>query len=483
MKIFAGYIRVSTEDQTEYSPESQKKLLREQAKKDGGIIPEEYMFSDEGISGKDAAHRPDFNRMIAMAKQKEPPFERIYVWKYSRFARNQEESIVYKNLLRKNGVEVVSVSEPLIEGAFGSLIERIIEWQDEYYLINLSTEVKRGMMEKASRGEAMCRVFGLDIQDNEYVKNADNTHVVDMFESYDRGESIRSIAMRLGAAGVRTPRGNYPDNRFIEYILRNPIYICKLRWSTEGNPCSKRKYNDPNIQFFDAKAPRTVSDELFYRVQDRLDKVKTMYGKTDRPGTGKPWLLKGIAKCDCGGSLVFASAKDPSVQCNNYNHMRGCTVSHFISQRKLFHSFLEGLKECCVNFHFENDPDLPLQTSLAQPLPDFAKLIAAEQRKLKRCVEAFQAGIDTMEEYAQNKKEIQDRIKALETESAKPSNTLTPEERTAASKADYRNRTMQLIHTLQDDEITIDAKNIAIKNLISRVIFHKPDGSLIIYFK
>ena len=479
MKIFAGYIRVSTEDQTEYSPDSQMKILREQAKKDGGMIPEEYMFSDPGISGKDAAHRPDFNRMIAMAKQKEPPFEKIYVWKFSRFARNQEESIVYKNLLRKNGVDVVSVSEPLIEGAFGSLIERIIEWQDEYYLINLSTEVKRGMMEKASRGEAMCRVFGLDIKDNEYVKNTDNIHVVDMFESYDRGENIRSIAMRMGAAGVRTPRGNPPDNRFIEYILRNPIYICKLRWSDEGNPCSKRKFDDPNIKYFDAKAPRTVSDELFYRVQERLDKTKAMYSKTDRPNTGRPWLLKGIVKCDCGGSLVFASAKDPSVQCNNYNHMRGCTVSHFISQRKLFHSFLEGLNECCVNYHFENDPELPVQASINQPAPDYVKLIASEQRKLKRCAEAFQAGIDTMQEYAQNKQEITARISLLEAEMNKSADSRTPEEITAASKADYRNRTLKLIQTLQDDTITIDAKNQA----ISRVIFQKPSGSLLIYFK
>lgn len=304
-----------------------------------------------------------------------------------------------------------------------------------------------------------------------------------MFNSFDQGESLRSIARRLDSAGVRTPRGNSPDNRFVEYVLRNPIYICKLRWSTEGRPCSKRHYNDPNIKLFDAKAPRTVSDELFYRVQDRLDKIKSLYSKTDRPNTGKPWILKGIAKCDCGGSLVFASAKEPSVQCNNYNHMRGCTVSHHISQQKLYRSFVEGLEKCCVNYDFENDPETPVSQRVDQPIIDFAKLIAAEQRKLKRCAEAFQAGIDTIEEYAKNKAEIQSRINAIEAEAAKPDNNLTPEERTAASKADYRNRTMQLLHTLADDTISIDAKNLAIKNLISRVIFHKPEGSLIIYFK
>ncbi|MBQ7095855.1 MAG: recombinase family protein [Clostridia bacterium] len=483
MEIFAGYIRVSTDDQTEYSPDSQMKLLRERAEKDGGMIPEEYMFADPGISGKDAAHRPEFNRMIALAKQKDPPFRRIYVWKFSRFARNQEESIVFKNMLRKNGVEIVSISEPLVEGAFGSLIERIIEWQDEYYLINLSGEVKRGMMEKASRGEAMCRVFGLDIKDLSYVKNADNPHVVDIFESFDQGENLRSIAKRLDAAGVRTPRGNSPDIRFVEYILRNPIYIKKLRWSSEGNPCSKRRYDDPNIKIFDAKAPRTVSDELFYRVQKRLDDRKALYARSDRPNTGRPWLLKGIAKCDCGGSLVFASAKEPSVQCNNYNHMRGCTVSHHISQRKLFESFVIGLRNCCALDRYDTDPDAPIKKASESAPADFQKLIAAEERKLARCAAAFQAGIDTMEEYAKNKAEIQKRINALEQEASRQANKLSPESAKAASIEDYRTRTMALIHTLEDPEIPIPLKNDATRSLISRVVFHKPDNTLSIFFK
>ena len=95
--------------------------------------------------------------MIGMAKADEPPFSVILVWKFSRFARNQEESIVYKSMLKKqHSVDVVSITEPLIDGPFGTLIERIIEWMDEYYSINLSTEVIRGMTEKALRGGYQC---------------------------------------------------------------------------------------------------------------------------------------------------------------------------------------------------------------------------------------------------------------------------------------------------------------------------------------
>ncbi len=52
MKIAAAYVRVSTEDQTELSPTSQIKQIREYAKNHGYIVPDEFIFADEGISGK-----------------------------------------------------------------------------------------------------------------------------------------------------------------------------------------------------------------------------------------------------------------------------------------------------------------------------------------------------------------------------------------------------------------------------------------------
>ena len=152
MKVACAYIRVSTDKQEELSPDAQKRILIDFAKKNNMSLLASNIYLDNGISGKKADKRPEFMKMIGMAKSKEHPFDVILVWKFSRFARNQEESIVYKSLLKKNHVEVVSVSEPLVDGPFGTLIERIIEWMDEYYSIRLSGEVLRGMTEKALRG-------------------------------------------------------------------------------------------------------------------------------------------------------------------------------------------------------------------------------------------------------------------------------------------------------------------------------------------
>ena len=154
IRTAAAYIRVSTDEQADQSPESQLIEIRKYAAANNILLPDDLIFMDEGISGKRSENRPAFQRMIGEAKEDPPPFDVILLWKFSRFARNQEESIVYKALLRKQcGVDVVSVSEPLPGGPFASLIERIIEWFDEFYSIRLSQEVKRTMKVKAERGE------------------------------------------------------------------------------------------------------------------------------------------------------------------------------------------------------------------------------------------------------------------------------------------------------------------------------------------
>jgi DNA invertase Pin-like site-specific DNA recombinase len=52
-----------------------------------------------------------FQEMIAYVKKKTKPFESILIWKHSRFARNREDAIIYKSLLRKQGVSVIFMNE------------------------------------------------------------------------------------------------------------------------------------------------------------------------------------------------------------------------------------------------------------------------------------------------------------------------------------------------------------------------------------
>ena len=171
MKTAAAYIRVSTEDQVEFSPDSQLERIREYAKRNNYILPQEFVFIDEGISGRKAEKRPQFMRMIGLAKQQPKPFDAILLWKFSRFARNREDSIVYKSMLRKQcGIDVISITENIGDDKMSVLIEALIEAMDEFYSVNLSEEVKRGMTEKARRGGVLAPpAYGYKAENGQYV--------------------------------------------------------------------------------------------------------------------------------------------------------------------------------------------------------------------------------------------------------------------------------------------------------------------------
>ena len=483
LKIGAAYIRVSDERQDEYSPDSQLKKIREYAAKEGYIIPDEYVFYDDGISGKSVKNRDSFNLMIATAKDKSHPFDRIYVWKFSRFARNQQEAIVYKNLLRKIGVAVKSVSEPIPDDHFGTLIERVIEWMDEFYLINLGAEVERGMTEKVSRGEPVVPPpFGYLMGDKTYLPDEESgaaNIVREAFQRYANGEKQREIAISFGEKGVRTKFGNMPENRWIEYMLRNPCYIGKIRWTPDGSRAvSRRHYDDENINVSDGNWKPLISMELWEKVQKMLDDQKKSYPKYARKSQTVEYMLKGLVRCSsCGATLAAAGSYGKSkirmIQCCNY--ARGsCRTSHAIPIPKIEESFIEGLKKAVETKEFTMSPK-PAKKSASTPEVDYDKLIAVEERRLERAKQAYLAEIDTIEQYGQNKKDITERIEELKAKK----NKVTVQEIDVNA---FANKVAGVIEFIEKDDVTPEAKNEAIRNVIEKIVFEKAKGNLAIYF-
>ena len=57
-RFCAAYIRVSTDDQAELSPETQLEEIRKYAQREGIILLQEQIYIDSGISGKKAERRP-----------------------------------------------------------------------------------------------------------------------------------------------------------------------------------------------------------------------------------------------------------------------------------------------------------------------------------------------------------------------------------------------------------------------------------------
>jgi len=476
MKTAAAYIRVSTDDQIEYSPDSQLKAIRKYAKEHSLILPEEFIFIDEGISGRKADKRPSFQRMIGTAKLKPKPFDTILLWKFSRFARNRQDSIVYKSMLRKQcGIDVVSISEQLGEDNTAILIEALIEAMDEYYSLNLAEEVKRGMNEKFSRGGVVSQPpFGYKMKDGIFAPDEVNAPIVQMiFSDYLAGMGAREIAMKLNDMGIRTTKGKLFENRTVEYILTNVTYTGKLRRSKNGRDNLDRFHESAdNTAIIDGKHEPIISADIFEAAQKKRSETKRTYTRYARQSPVE-FMLKGIVRCDnCGATLTMSAGKT-SLQCHNYAHGT-CSVSHSVTIKKLNAAVIEHLKSDFEQQTFAIDVAEKKASSAA---PDLTALIEREKKKLSRIREAYMAGIDTLEEYQENKKTIQARIDEL-TASAPPAPLDEEQIRETIS-----GRIQAGLRILESDETSETLKNITLRSIVDRIIYIKPKGIIEIFYK
>lgn len=462
-RIGALYIRVSTDDQAELSPDAQKRLLLDYAKKNGIIISNDFIFS-ESVSGRHVQKRPEFQRMIGIAKQPSHPIDVILVWKYSRFARNQEESIVYKSMLKKDHVEVISVSEPLVDGPFGSLIERIIEWMDEYYSIRLSGEVLRGMKEKALRNgyqsspclgyEAVGHGKPFQINEAEY---AMVSYIMDLYDNQNMDET--AIARKCNDLGYKTKRGNPFERRTIDRILQNPFYCGIVSWN--------------GVEFEDAHEVR-ISKERFDRRQ-RLITSRKRPMKARNISTCKHWL-SGLLKCSvCGATLSYTgNGKCPYFQCWKYAkgfHKTSVALSVKKAEEAVIEYFDQVLAGADFTYVRKEQPAADETAAIEQLQKELSKLSARESR----IRDAYESGIDSLEEYKANKERLISNRLQLETGLEK---LRKEQEEKEVNKEDVLHEIKSLNDILKNPDVSYEEKGTLIRTIVDQIVYDKESGKM-----
>ena len=482
-KTGAIYIRVSTDKQEELSPDAQLRLLMDYAKNNHTDIPMEYIFQDNGISGRKANKRPAFQQMIALAKSKEHPIDTIIVWKFSRFARNQEESIVYKSLLKKNNVDVVSVSEPLIDGPFGSLIERIIEWMDEYYSIRLSGEVMRGMTQNALRGHYQGDApIGYRSPGNKKPPEKDPKTIqipIAMKDLLLSGSSLLQIARKLNEQGYRTKHGNLWDARGVRYVLENPFYTGISRWNytdrgRQLKPADEVIYTKGNWEPLWDKA---TLEEIKKHLAMNMRKAKSR-----DVSAAKHWLSGLLICSSCGGTLAYSGTKNSrGFQCWKYT--KGfCNKSHYIGIHPIEKMVIEYLESILHSPAIVYTVISSASADADSKLADLEKQLQKVENKEKRIKAAYLNEIDTLEEYKANKAAlleeratIEKNIKLLTVSNA----DMSKEEMDKKMKQNIS----ALLAVLQDDSADYVQKGNMMRNVVDHIVFDRGNTSLDMFLK
>lgn len=477
MKTCALYIRVSTDEQTELSPDAQKRLLKEYAHKNNMLVLEEYIFLENGISGRKADKRPEFQKMIGLCKSKEHPIDVILVWKFSRFARNQEESIVYKSLLRRNNVDVISISEPLPDGMIGSLVERIFEWMDEYYSINLSTEVIRGMTENALRGGYQGSIpIGYKHTGYHDIPEVDeeNAAIVRyIFKSYNKGATFTQIARNLNAKGYTTIRGSIWENRTVRYVLQNPFYIGKVRWNYYDRSTSSYKPSDEVI-IADGKHEPIIDIETWDIAQERLSKHLQIHPKKRDVSTCKHWLSGTLVCSTCGKTLAHNNtSKYKGFQC--YGYTKGqCTKSHFVLDTAAENAVIGGLNSILSNFGSISDYNIRIikKENDASELESLKKSLSKLSTKESKIKAAYIDGIDTLEEYKENKLLLQSEREKI-TAAIEELSTTAVDENSFTDKQKFLDKLRQVLEVLENPISTDIEKGNAINSIVESIVFDR----------
>lgn len=403
----AAYIRVSTQDQTEFSPDAQLKQIKDYANKHNIKLLDEHIYADEGISGRSTDKRIAFNKMINNAKKTPRPFDVILIHKFNRFARNREDAIIFKSLLKRDcGIKVISITEPIEDDKIGIIIESVLDAFSEYYSINLSEEVKKGMGEKASRGGFQTRPpYGYHVQDNKLIVDPYESEIVKLiYNKYLNDELMFiDIAKELNDVGIRTKSGNLFQSKTIKYILTNPTYKGYLLWNKKEKNGLIRDYSEWILAKGDYEP--IISNELFDKVQNKMNFNKMIRPKCSKSNHTYKHMLSGLIVCSqCGGRMVFCKS-------NQYRYFRcrkakdgACSMNKSVQADILL---AEVINQIDHDFNFIT---LVTKDAISDQHNDIIHIynqqIKKINNKLQLAKQAYLNGVDCLSEYQDNKEHL-----------------------------------------------------------------------------
>ena len=530
----AAYIRVSTEDQTEFSPDAQLKAIKKYCNANSVILENKHIYIDEGISGRKANIRPAFQNMIKHAKNRE--FNLILVHKFDRFARSREDSVVYKSLLKKEyGIRVISITETIDDDKFSIILEAMLEAMAEYYSVNLSEEVKKGMTEKAQRGQFQAAPpFGYKMENKNLVVLDNEAKAVKLiFNDFLSGLGFLEIAKKINQLGFLTHRGNKFENRTIEYILKNPVYVGMTRWtphnkneqasnglisnesykqscdywasnSSNKQSCSGWTSSNKSMPFYSnsgtilAKSSHEaiIDYSTFTMVQEKLAARKKLTKKYYKGANSKHlhWL-NGLVHCQYCGS-TFVRNQGNYYNCNGYSKGK-CSISQNIKISLIESAVLKQIKidfPDAVTFlqeskiSFNNDVEIILSQ---------LKKISEKETRAKN---AYLSGVDSLAEYEENKNALQsqrinlekylqklkatdrqDKFGALKNLKKTENMHHTGDNHSAGSP--IKSKSMTIYEILTSNDISMREKHVVSHFVIKNIILEKNTSTLFLTYK
>ncbi len=347
-RVAAIYARVSSERQRqEQTIASQTVALRELAEQRGLVVPEEFVFEDDGFSGA-SLQRPGLERLRDRAF--EGCFEVVLCHAPDRLARRYAYQVLLLEELARGGVEVLFAKEPERSGSpEDELLRQFQGMIAEYERAQIAERCRRGKLHRARAGAVS--VLSNAPYGYRYVRkteHADAFYEIDeleapivreIFDRYvERRQSIVQIGRALSEQGVPTRTGTpHWGSSTIWAILRNPAYTGMAaygrrrvtgepakpmrRTRQRGRHSGRSAYEHVGPEhWLPIPVPALITEEQYALAEELLERNSRLSPRNTR----KPSLLQGILVCrECGHSYYRSSTRSKTGNVHHYYRCSG----------------------------------------------------------------------------------------------------------------------------------------------------------------
>jgi DNA invertase Pin-like site-specific DNA recombinase len=283
MKTAVIYARYSSNNQTDQSIEGQLRVCKQYAEQHGILILDTYI--DRAMTGTND-NRADFQRMIKDSGKRE--WEHVIVYKLDRFSRDKYATAIYKKALKDNGVTILSATECIPDTPEGIIVESLLEGMGQFYSLELSQKVRRGMNESRQKGNFTGGyvLFGYKIINKKVVIDEEQAEIIRyIFNQYLLDVQVKEIIATLREKGIMN-RGKPFARNTVYRLLENEKYAGIYRHGDE---------------VFENTYPAIISKETHERVMQKAKANK--YGKRS---VAVKYLLRDKLKCGYCGHTISA---------------------------------------------------------------------------------------------------------------------------------------------------------------------------------
>lgn len=357
------YARYSSHNQTETSIDGQLRICEDFAKREGFHIVGKYI--DRATTGTNDK-RPDFQKMIADSCDKW--FDTVIIYRFDRFSRDTYHTAIYKYQLKNNGVRILSATENIPDNPTGIILEAMIVAMAEYFSIELSEKVRRGMKEiglkRQYHGAGIPIGYKVNPDTKLFEVDYDTAHVVQkIFKLYIDGVKLVNICKTIENLGYMTAKGTPYTREGVRCILRNPHYIGTYRC---GDIVEENAF-EPIIDL-----------DVWEKVQEKIEQNARIPAHNKAT---EEYLLTGSAVCGCCDMPLIGDSCARRGNTYRYYKCRGkLTKGTDCKKATVKKNWLEGLV-ADVTIEYMGNPDALKKIAAKCAVVD--KLIKEENSELQ----------------------------------------------------------------------------------------------------